>query len=101
MPPADAETRKKLVIIYHDESIFHINEGQTWIWGTGDQPFIKPKTKGSGIMVSDFVEQHGGFLQLTEDEHLLSYNFFKRSPVINRKCTHKSFSSSYVLFLKY
>ena len=30
-------------------------------------PFYQ-KTKGSGIMVSDFVEEHGGYLQLTDGE---------------------------------
>lgn len=44
-PPVDAETKKRLITIYHDESIFHINEGQTWIWGTGDHPYIQPKSK--------------------------------------------------------
>ena len=33
-PPPDAETRKKLVMIYHDESIFSMNEGQSWAWVT-------------------------------------------------------------------
>ena len=68
-PPPDAETRKKLVLIYHDESIFNTNEGQQWFWGTGDEPYIQPKTKGAGIMVSDFVDQHNGYLQLSEEEH--------------------------------
>lgn len=68
-PPPDAETRKKLVLIYHDESIFNVNNGQTWVWGSEDQPFIKPKTKGAGIMVSDFIDQHNGFLRLTDEEH--------------------------------
>ena len=27
-----------------------------------------PKTKGSGVMVSDFVEEHGGYLRLSENE---------------------------------
>ena len=31
-PPPDAETRKTLVSIFHDESIFNTNEGQTWMW---------------------------------------------------------------------
>ena len=44
-PPPDAETRKKLVLIYHDESIFNTNEGQQWFWGTGDEPYIQPKQK--------------------------------------------------------
>lgn len=29
---------------------------------------ILPKTKGSGIMVSDFVKEHGSFLKLTNEE---------------------------------
>ena len=36
--------------------------------GEEDRPAILPKTKGSGIMVSDFVEENGGFLQLTDAE---------------------------------
>ncbi len=59
---------KKLVMIYHDESIFCTNEGQTWIWGTEDKPAILPKTKGSGIMVSDFVDEHNGFLRMSPEE---------------------------------
>ena len=38
------------------------------MWGTDNNPAILPKTKGSGIMVSDFVEEHGGYLRLSEDE---------------------------------
>ena len=65
---ASTPTDKKLVMIYHDESIFNTNEGQTWMWGTDNNPAILPKTKGSGIMVSDFVDEHGGYLRLSEDE---------------------------------
>ena len=65
-PPIDAESRKRLVLIYHDESIFNTNEGQKWAWATGDESIIQPKTKGAGIMVSDFVEQHDGFLRIPE-----------------------------------
>ena len=39
-----------------------LNYGQNWMWGEEDRPAILPKTKGSGIMVSDFVEEHGDFL---------------------------------------
>ena len=39
------------------------------MWGEDDCPAILPKTKGSGIMVSDFVEYHNGFLSLTTEEH--------------------------------
>ena len=68
-PPSDAETRKMLVQIYHDECIFNSNEGQTWMWATENTPVIQPKTKGAGVMVSDFIDQHQGFLCITEEEH--------------------------------
>ena len=50
-PPSDAKTRKRLVLIYHDESIFNTNKGQKWAWVTGEEPIIQPKTKGAEIMV--------------------------------------------------
>ena len=62
------EEKKELVLIFHDESIFNTNEGQTWMWGESERPAILPKTKGSGIMVSDFVEEYGGYLKLSPEE---------------------------------
>ena len=62
------DEKKELVVIYHDEPIFNTNKGQTWMWGEEERPAIIPKTKGSGIMVSDFVEEHGGYLRLTDAE---------------------------------
>ena len=67
-PPPDAETRKTLVSIFHDESIFNTNEGQTWMWVTEDQPILQSKTKGSGIMVRDFIDEHNGYLKLSDAE---------------------------------
>ena len=71
-PCSDAETRKTLVSIFHDESIFNTNEGQTWMWAAEGQPIIQPKTRGSGIMVSDFIDDHSGYLRLSDEEHSLA-----------------------------
>ena len=30
--------------------------------------FLQPKRKGDGIMVSDFIDEQNGYLQLTEEE---------------------------------
>ena len=68
-PPLDAEFKKKLVLIYHDESIFSTNEGQHWMWASEDMAVLKPKTRGSGIMVSDYIDQHNGFLRLGDEEY--------------------------------
>ena len=71
-PIPDAESRKTLVLMFHDESIFNTNEGQTWMWAAEGQPIIQSKTRGSGIMVSDFIDEHSGYLKLSDDEHSLA-----------------------------
>ena len=56
---------KKLVTIFHDESTFQSSEDQRFMWSQPDQSTIKPKSRGSGRMVSDFIEEHAGYLRLT------------------------------------
>ena len=63
------EQREKTIVIFHDESIFNANEDQSTMWGTEDQHFVRPKSKGAGIMISDFVDERNGFLQLTDAEY--------------------------------
>ena len=72
VPGPKAKLQKDLVLIYYDESIFNTNEGQKWMWATDDTPVIQPKTKGSGITVSDFVNNHNGYLQLTDEEYAVA-----------------------------
>ena len=61
--------KKKLVLLFHYESTFHSNNGQGWLWAkVGKQP-IRPKGQGRGIMVSDFINEHDGFLHLTDNEY--------------------------------
>ena len=60
--------RRSLVLLFHDESTYHSNEDQGWMWAEkGNQP-IRPKGLGRGIMVSDFVDEFNGLLSLTPDE---------------------------------
>ena len=47
-----------------------MNNTQTWMWGTEDKPAILPKTKGSGIMVSDFIDEHNVFFLCLSPEEL-------------------------------
>ena len=63
-----SSTQKHLVIIYHDESIFHSNEDQGWAWVEEGMQTIRPKGQGKGIMVSDFINEYNGYLQLTTEE---------------------------------
>ena len=59
---------RSLVLIYHDESSFHANEGQSIMWAEEGRVPIRPKTQGRGLMDSDFVTEHTGLLALNDDE---------------------------------
>lgn len=57
--PEDCEIggleRRPIIIITHDESIFQSNDGRHQGWLYQNHQFIRPKGKGQGIMVSDFL----------------------------------------------
>ena len=68
-PAPEPSDRRKLVLIFHDETVYHSNDDQKWMWAEkGKQP-IRPKGQGRGIMVSDFIEEHGGYLRLSDEEY--------------------------------
>ena len=67
-PPTN-ERRSKTVFLFHDESTFMSNEDQPTQWGMKGEKMMKPKSKGAGIMVSDFIDEHNGFLALSDDEY--------------------------------
>ena len=48
---------------------FHANEGPSWQWAEEGKLAIRPKSAGRGIMVSDFITEHNGYLSLTDDEY--------------------------------
>ena len=58
---------KKKVVIFHDESTFNakFNDDQSTQWGVKGEGTLRPKSKGSGIMVSDFIDDRIGFLALS------------------------------------
>ena len=68
----NVDAEKRLVLMYHDESSFHANEGQTWQWAEEDKLALRPKSQGRGLMVSEFIDEHSGFLRLTSQEHELT-----------------------------
>ena len=67
--PPTLDRRSKTVVIFHDESTFQSNEDQNWQWGLKGSKTMKPKGRDAGIMVSDFVDEHNGFLALTDEEY--------------------------------
>ena len=52
-----------MVIIYHDETTFAANDALSMGWHDPEgSRQLRPKSKRRAIMVSDFVEEYGGFL---------------------------------------
>ncbi len=76
--PPTADRRQKLVLFCHDESTFQsphsrvtMTDDQNMQWG---DKMMKPKSKGAGVMVSDFVDERTGFLAFTDEEYLQTKN---------------------------
>ncbi len=63
----EMEIAEKTIFWWHDESCFHANEDQPPYWGDGTMHSIRPKSQGSGLMVSDFIEEKGGYLSLSDE----------------------------------
>ena len=46
---------RPLILITHDESVFSANDGKRQAWQEENRTFLRPKGKGKGIMVSEFL----------------------------------------------
>ena len=57
--PSDCQVggsqRRPTILITHDESTFSANDGKRQVWVKESDTFLRPKGKGQGIMVSDFL----------------------------------------------
>ena len=42
------------------------------MWWEEEKPALLPKMKGSGVMVSDFEDEHGGYLCLIDEQFVLA-----------------------------
>lgn len=46
---------RPIIFVTHDESVFSANDGRHQAWIAENGAFLRPKGKGKGIMVSDFL----------------------------------------------
>ena len=51
------ELTDKTVVIIHDESTFQANQDQPTLWAEKGTNVMRPKSKRSGITVSDFIDK--------------------------------------------
>ena len=47
--------QRPIIMITYNESIFSTNDGCRKVWTLNDQGILRPKAKGKGIMVLDFL----------------------------------------------
>ena len=69
IPSPGQERIDKTVFIFHDESTFQVNENQPTFWAEKGISVMRPKSRGSRLMVSDFIEEKNGYLALTQEEY--------------------------------
>ena len=68
VPHVSKEEGEKHIVWFHDESAYNTTEDTPTLWGEkGKQP-IKPKGRGSSIMVSEFIEEKDGYLAFSDKQ---------------------------------
>ena len=66
-PPT--EVIEKTIVLFHDETTFQANQDQPTLWAEKGTNVMRPKSRGSGIMVSDFIGEKHCYLELTQEEY--------------------------------
>ena len=66
-PPPEGTAKN--IFIFHDESTFNANDDESLQWGRPESQVIRTKSRGSSIMVSDFITENDGYLCLTPSEY--------------------------------
>jgi len=47
--------RRPIILVTHDKSTFSSNHGRRQAWTGASRQFLRPKGRGQGILVSDFL----------------------------------------------
>ena len=71
--PADvphmSKEGEKHIVWFHDESAYNTTEDTSILWGEKGKLPIKPKGRGSSIVVSEFIEEKDGYLALSDEQY--------------------------------
>ena len=69
VPHMSKEEGEKRIVWFHDESAYNTSEDTPILWGEKGKLPIKPKGRGSSIMVSEFIEEQDGYLALSDQQY--------------------------------
>lgn len=68
----DLQENKRLhILVTHDETTFHSNDGRQSGWVPHEEQPLRKKGRGRAIYVSDFLCETIGWLQLNEEQKIL------------------------------
>ena len=79
---------KHVVLIFHDETVFHSNEGRVYAWHEKGSGPLRPKDQGRGIMVTDFIDEFNGYLRLSQSEIARRDELGQDVPIYAREVMH-------------
>ena len=57
---------KDTIFWFHDESSYNANDDQATMWKDDTMQVMRPKGRGAGLMVSDFIEERDGYLAISD-----------------------------------
>ena len=66
--PNLTEGEKERILVTHDECIFYSNDGKRGIWAKDGEMPLRKKGNGRSILVSEFLTEINGRLQIPLDE---------------------------------
>ena len=87
-PLGTSSANKHLVLILHDETVFHSNEGRVYTWHEKGSGPLCPKDQGRGIMVTDFIDEFNGYLTLSQSEIVRRDELGQDVPTYAREVMH-------------
>ena len=67
--PLHLLTSSTQLFLFHDETTLQANEDQPTVWALKGTKVIQSKSKGSVIMISDFIYEQTGYLALMDEEY--------------------------------
>lgn len=70
---------------FYNESTFQANHDQRTFWSTKDMQNLKPKSRSSGIMVLDIIEEHNGYPHLSDVEYREAVSTHRNA---KKNCSH-------------
>ena len=95
------EGEKPILRVYHDETTFYTNTYQTFYWSDDTNIALRGKSLGQAIMVSDYIDEAGGFLTLDKFEAREYLEHSKEGYFTNKRFVEQALKAVDIFNAKY